>query len=283
MNNTHILKRTTPMVVGLLKWLYLLFFLIMTLLPLVWLLISSFKSNFEFETQPFALPAVWQIQNYLNAMRMAGLPRLFLNSVIVAALTTIVNTIITSMGAFVIARENFRFKNVLLTIILSGILIPIIALMVPYFKIVNMLNIYDSLIGLVITYSAINIPISVFLLHGFMLSIPKELEEAAVIDGCHFTQRFTKIIFPLSKSGLVTAGTFLFVYCWNEFTYAMLLTSSESSRTLQLGIRFFKSQFVTDYTSMLAAIVITMVPTILVYIFLHEKIISGLTQGAVKG
>ena len=239
MNNTHILKRTTPMVVGLLKWLYLLFFLIMTLLPLVWLLISSFKSNFEFETQPFALPAVWQIQNYLNAMRMAGLPRLFLNSVIVAALTTIVNTIITSMGAFVIARENFRFKNVLLTIILSGILIPIIALMVPYFKIVNMLNIYDSLIGLVITYSAINIPISVFLLHGFMLSIPKELEEAAVIDGCHFTQRFTKIIFPLSKSGLVTAGTFLFVYCWNEFTYAMLLTSSESSRTLQLGIRFF--------------------------------------------
>ena len=265
------------------KWFYIIFFLIMTLLPILWLIISSFKTNFEFETQPFSFPEVWQIQNYKNAVKMAGLGRLFLNSILVALFTTGLNTLVASMGAFAIARENFRFKDGILNIILAGVLIPIIALMVPYFKIVSGLHIYDSLGGLVLTYSAINIPISVFLIHGFMCSIPKELEEAAVIDGCSFSQRFTKIVFPLTKPGLVTAGTFVFIYCWNEFTYAMLLTSSESSRTLQLGIRFFRSQFVTDYTSMLAAIVITMIPTIFVYIFLHDKIISGLTSGAVKG
>ena len=116
-----------------------------------------------------------------------------------------------------------------------------------------------------------------------MSTIPKELEEAATIDGCTFAQRFTKVIFPLSKSGLATAGVLMFIYCWNEFTYAMLLTNSTRSRTLQLGIRYFKSQFVVDYTSMLAAIVITMIPTIVVYIFMHDQIIGGMTNGAVKG
>lgn len=265
------------------KWFYIALFLFMTLIPIIWLIISSFKTNFEFETQPFSLPSVWQFSNYANAVQMAGLPRLFLNSVIVATCTTAVNIFVSAMAAFAISREKFRFNEALLNIILAGVLIPIIALMVPYFKIVSSLGVYDSLLGLIITYAAINIPISVFLIHGFMGSIPKELEEAAVIDGCSFAQRFTKIVFPLTKPGLVTAGTFMFIYCWNEFTYAMLLTSSESSRTLQLGIRFFKSQFVTDYTSMLAAIVITMLPTILVYIFLHDRIISGMTSGAVKG
>ena len=265
------------------KWAYIIFFLTITFLPLVWLLISSFKTNFEFETQAFGLPAVWQWQNYANALKLGRLPQLFMNSIIVAVLTTAVNTIVASMGAFAIAREDFRFKETLLNIIVAGVLIPIIALMVPYFKIVNGMRLYDSLLGLVVTYSAINIPISVFLIHGFMQSLPKELEEAAVIDGCSFAQRFTRIVFPLTKPGLVTAGTFVFIFCWNEFIYAMLLTSSEASRTLQLGIRFFRSQFVVDYTSMLAAIVVTMLPTILVYVFLHDRIISGLTSGAVKG
>lgn len=272
----HVIARTG-------KWLYIIFFLVMTFLPLIWLLISSFKTNFEFETQAFSLPKVWMWQNYKNAMSMAGLPRLFLNSTIVAALTTMVNTVVASMGAFAISREKFRFQNTLLNIIVAGVLIPIIALMVPYFKIINGFGAYDSLLGLVITYSAINIPISVFLIHGFMGSIPRELEEAAVIDGCSFGQRFTRIIFPLTKPGLVTAGTFVFIFCWNEFIYAMLLTSSESARTIQLGIRFFRSQFIVDYTSMLAAIVITMIPTIVVYVFLHDRIISGMTSGAVKG
>jgi raffinose/stachyose/melibiose transport system permease protein len=285
MSKKTTLRATTPL--GILantgKWIYLIFFLIVTVMPLFWLIISSFKTNFEFETQAFALPEIWQWSNYAKAFQMAGLLRLFINSTIVAVSTTVVNALVASMAAFVIAREKFRFREVLLNIILAGILVPIIALMVPYFQIVNFLKLYDTLLALILTYSAISIPISVFLIHGFMKTIPKELEEAALIDGCSFWQRYSRVILPLTKSGLVTAGTFVFIYCWNEFIYALLLTASKSTMTLQLGISFFRSQFVVDYTGMLAAIVITMTPTILLYILLHDKIISGLTAGAVKG
>jgi raffinose/stachyose/melibiose transport system permease protein len=273
----------TDVIAKFFKWFFIIFFLIMTVVPLIWLIVASFKTNLEYQMEPFALPKEWQFQNYVKAMHMGNLPSLFMHSVIVAVGTCIINLLITSMASFVIAREKFKFNNTILSILLAGVMIPIIALMVPYYKISIGLGLYDTLWGLIVTYTALNIPISIFLIHGFMLSLPKELEEAGVIDGCNFRQRFFKIVLPLTKPGLVTAGTLLFIFCWNEFTYAMLLTSSEASRTLQLGIRYFKSQFVIDYTSMLAAIVITMIPTIFVYIFLHDKIISGMTTGAVKG
>lgn len=266
-----------------LKWSILIFFLIFTLVPLLWLVISSFKTNFEFETAPFSLPAQIQWINYIKAIRISGLPRLFLNSILVSSASTVLNLLITSMGAFVLSRLRFALQNTILTILTAGVLIPIIALMVPYFSLIRVLGLYDTLGGLILTYAAINIPISVFLLHGFMRTLPKELEEAAVIDGCSLFQRYFRVILPLSQLGIVTAGTFVFLYSWNEFLYAMLLTSSVASRTIQLGIRFFTSQFFIDYTAMYAAIVITILPSVVVYILFHDKIVRGLTSGAVKG
>ncbi len=267
-----------------LKWIILAFFLFIALYPIVWLILASFKSsNLELQTNPFGLPEKWMFINYYNAMIKAKLPSLFLNSVFVATLAVILNSIVAAMTSFVISRENFKFKNLVYTIIVAGILLPIISFMVPYFTIIQTLKLYDTLYALVLVYCTINIPISVFLLTSFMETIPVELEEAATIDGASFFQRFSKVILPLSQTGLVTAGTFCFIYAWNEFIMALLLTSSESSRTLQLGIRFFTSQFVTDYTAMYAAIVITIIPSIVVYVLFHNKIISGLTAGAVKG
>jgi raffinose/stachyose/melibiose transport system permease protein len=167
--------------------------------------------------------------------------------------------------------------------ITAGVLVPIVSFMVPYYALITALGIYDTLFALIITYAAINIPISTFLVSSFMTTIPRELEDSAAIDGGSFVQRFWKIIMPLSRAGLVTAGTFGFIYAWNEFIYALLLTSSQSARTVQLAIRFFTSQFRTDYAGLFAAIILTMVPTVLVYVFLHDRIISGLTAGAVKG
>lgn len=265
------------------KWIVLGFFLVFTFFPLLWLLLSSFKTNLELQMQPFNLPEVWQFRNYVNAVQISGLPRLFMNSVLVSAISTGICMVVTSMAAFVFSREKFRGQQTMLNLIIAGVLVPIIGLMAPYFRLTNSLGLYDSLWALILTYTAINIPISTFLMHGFMKTIPKELEEAAVIDGATFYQRFWRVVFPLSKIGLVTAGTFVFLFSWNEFIYALLLTSSMASRTLQLGIRFFTSQFFTDYTSMFAAIVLTIIPSVAVYVFLHEKIIKGLTSGAVKG
>jgi len=265
------------------KWAVLIFFLFSTFVPLVWLLVGSLKTNLELQTEPFSFPDVPQFGNYVEAVQISNLHILFMNSVLVSGLSTVINLLIVSMAAYVFSRFTFRGQNVLLNVMLAGVLVPIVALMVPYFRLITSIGIYDSLWALIVTYSGINVPISLFLVHGFMKTIPRELEEASIIDGCGFFQRYWQIVLPLSKLGLVTAGTFAFLFSWNEFVYALLLTASERSRTLQLGIRFFTSQFRTDYTSMYAAIIIAIIPMIIVYIVLHERIIKGLTSGALKG
>ena len=279
-------KTTSPVVDAVAKtgkWIVLIFFLIVTFIPLLWLVISSFKTDLELISRPFHLPAVWQLQNYVRAFQLSDLHLLFVHSIVVSAAATALNIFVASMASYALSRFRFGFNNVILSIILAGVLIPIIALMVPYFQLISRLGIYDTLGALILTYAAINLPISVFLIHGFMGTVPRELEEAGLIDGCSFWQRYAKIVFPLSRLGVVTAGTFVFLYAWNEFIYALLLTSSVRARTLQLGIRFFKSQFRAEYTSMYAALVITMIPSIVVYVLFHEKIIQGLSSGAVKG
>lgn len=266
-----------------LMWSVLIFFLVVSLLPFVWLVMNSFRTNYELETAPLGLPSRLSFENYKSAIATANLPRLFLNSVVVSVGAVLLNIAVASLASFVFAREIFTGRDTILTIITAGVLIPIISFMVPYFTMITRTHLYDTLTSLILVYAAINLPVSVSLITAFMKSIPKELEEAAIIDGCGFNARFTKIILPLARSGLATSATFCFIYAWNEFVMAMLFTSSESSRTLQLGIRFFTSQFITDYTGMFAAIVLSMLPTVLLYVFLHNKIISGLTAGAVKG
>ncbi len=277
--NRNILKST----VTVLKWIFLLFFFAVALLPLLWLLITSFKTEAEFTKFPLQLPHLWQIQNYIAAVHIAKMHILFINSIIIASSATIFNLLITSMAAFAISREEFRLKNSISNILVAGVLVPIVAFMVPYLALIKNLGLYNTRMALIVTYAAINIPISFFLIRSFMTSIPKELEEAAIMDGCSFPQRYTKIILPLSRAGMVTSGTLTFIWAWNEFIYALLLTSSSSVRTIQLGISFFSTQFRSNYPAMYAAIVLSMIPSILVYVFFHDKIISGLTAGAVKG
>jgi len=264
-------------------WIILGFFLFYTIAPLVWLVISSLKTNGELMGAPLALPKKLQFQNYINAFEVSGLGRLFLNSIIVSITATILNVIVSSMASYSIARYDFKGKELIFTLISAGIMVPVSALMVPVFILIKNLGLYDTKLALILTYSAMGLPLSIFIIRGFMNTIPRELEEAGLIDGCDFYQIFYKIILPLSRAGIVTAITFQFLYCWNEFIYAMLLTSSQTNRTVQVGIRFFSNQFTTDYTSMFAAITISIIPAIAGYVLFQRQIISGLTSGAIKG
>lgn len=275
--------RTKSIVLSVLKWFLIIFFAAYTLFPLLWLVISSFKTNFELMSSPFTLPAVWQVKNYVNALTQAGLARMLLNSVFVGLTATLINVLIASMSAYCFSRFRFRGRNRLFTLFTAGILVPLNALMVPYFIIITKLGLYDTYRGMVLLYCAIGIPMSTFLIKGLMDSIPGEIEEAAYIDGSGFFGRFWHIILPLSRTGIVTAATFQFITCWNEFVFANLIISSEKLRTIQVGIRYFTNQFSTDYVSMYAAIVISIVPSVLGYILFQEQIISGMTSGAVKG
>ena len=272
------------LVLAILRWILIIFFAVYTLFPLIWLFISSLKTNFEFLAgSPFALPAVPQWVNYKNALSVAGLGRMLLNSLFVGLCATVVNVIVASMGAYCISRFRFNGREKIFTLFTAGILVPLNALMVPYFVIINKLGLYNTYGGMILLYCAIGIPMSTFLIRGLMDSIPMDLEEAAYIDGCGFYGRFFHIILPLSRTGIVTAATFEFLTCWNEFVFANLIVSSEKLRTIQVGIRYFTNQFSTDYVSMYAAIMISIIPSIIGYVLFQEQIIAGMTSGAVKG
>lgn len=266
-----------------LKWTLMLFFAFYTLFPLIWLIISSFKTNTELFGDPFSLPAIWQIDNYINAFKVSGLLKMMGNSVIIGGLSTVLNVFCASMLAYCISRFRFRGREAIFTFFAAGILVPLNALMVPYYVIISQIGLYNTHAGLILLYSAIGIPMSTFIIRGLMDSLSREIEEAAYIDGCGFFGRYFRIILPLSRNGIVTAATFQFLTCWNEFVFANLLTSSQDVRTIQLGIRYFTNQFSTDFVSMYAAIVISIVPSIIGYMIFQKQIVSGLTSGAVKG
>ena len=265
------------------KWIIIIIFVIYAVFHFLWLVLTSLKTNAELLDNPFSLPNKFQFKNYKEAVRSAGLGQLILNSLIISSIATFINIIFSSMFAYSISRHNFFGSNFLFLMVVSGILVPLNALIIPYFAIINYLNLYDTRTGLILVYCAVGLPVSIYILTEFFKSIPKEIEEAAVVDGCNFLQRYIKIMLPLSLPGLMTAGTFQFILCWNEFIYAMLLTSSKNIRTIQFGISYFTNEFFSDYVSMFAAIVISILPSITVFILFQEKVISGLTAGAVKG
>ena len=247
------------------------------------MVLASLKTNAELLDDPFKLPKVFQFKNYTDAIEAAGLGRLIINSLVISTSATFLNILFSSMCAFAIARHTFWGRNVLFLTISAGILVPLNALIIPYFAIINYLNLYDTRTGLILVYCAIGLPVSTFILTEFFRSIPKEIEEAAFLDGCNFASRYFRIMLPLALPGLATAGTFQFILCWNEFIYAMLLTSSTDIRTIQFGISYFTNQFFSDYVGMFAAVVVSILPSITVFILFQEKVISGLTAGSVKG
>jgi raffinose/stachyose/melibiose transport system permease protein len=268
---------------SIIKWIIIISFVFYAIFPFLWLVLASLKTNAELLDDPFKLPKVFQFKNYTDAIEAAGLGRLIINSLVISTSATFLNILFSSMVAFAIARHTFWGRNVLFLTISAGILVPLNALIIPYFAIINYLNLYDTRTGLILVYCAIGLPVSTFILTEFFKSIPKEIEEAAYLDGCNFVSRYFRIMLPLALPGLATAGTFQFILCWNEFIYAMLLTSSTDIRTIQFGISYFTNQFFSDYVGMFAAVVVSILPSITVFILFQEKVISGLTAGSVKG
>jgi len=268
---------------SIIKWIIIVLFVFYAIFPFLWLVLASLKTNAELLDDPFKLPKVFQFKNYTDAIEAAGLGRLIINSLVISTSATFLNILFSSMVAFAIARHTFWGRNVLFLTISAGILVPLNALIIPYFAIINYLNLYDTRTGLILVYCAIGLPVSTFILTEFFKSIPKEIEEAAYLDGCNFVSRYFRIMLPLALPGLATAGTFQFILCWNEFIYAMLLTSSTDIRTIQFGISYFTNQFFSDYVGMFAAVVVSILPSITVFILFQEKVISGLTAGSVKG
>lgn len=276
------LQGVSLIILTILKWVWLIFLFLFSMVPIVWIIISSFKKNHEIFTTAISFPKVWQLHNYVNALNLEGLWPAFRNTIFVAIVSTGLVIIISAMAAFAL-RSKFRGNKIIYLFLIIGMYVPVTAFMVPYLVISNVLNIYDTVFALIFTYTGISLPISILILKSYMDTIPNEILDSAYIDGSSYHNTFIKIMLPLSMPGMASVAIFQVVAVWNEFLFASILTTSESARTLQVSIRYFMGAFQTDYASMFATMVITMIPVILIFILLQERIISGLTSGAIRG
>ena len=265
------------------SYLFMALCVLVALFPIVWVVLSSFKTNREILSNGLQLPSTFSFSGYKQALEMAPILKFFVNSLIVSFASTALNVFILAMAGYVSAKKKFRFKNLIFGILSLSMVIPSTALMSPVYTVITKLHLYDTKMALILVYTALNMPISLMILRSAFAAIPTELEEAAYIDGAGFFRTFWQVMMPCAKGGLASAAVLAFLGSWNEFTFALLLTSSTSTRTLPLSLSYFTSQFSFNYTAMFAAITIAVLPSIIVFSIFQEQVCSSLTAGSVKG
>ena len=266
-------------------WLSLFLWSLIIVVPILWTVATSFKTNREFYGNPWQLPESLNFENYITAWNSANMADYFLNSILVTAVSLTLLLILSSQAAYVLARFSFPFRRTIEISIISALFIPKIFQVVPIFKLVRNLGLFDTHVGLGLVYISINFALSVFILIGFYRSLPKELEEAAWIDGSGYFQTYRTIMFPLAQGGLVTVGVLQFLAIWNEYVMALVLLASPVRYTIPVGlVNLMEVQrYRTDWGALFAGLVISMIPAFIIYILGQSKITEGITAGAVKG
>ena len=260
-----------------------LIWLMFSLYPLIFLFQNSVKTQWEFLTSsPWALPHSLFMENYTNAIK-GGLLRGMVNSVIVMVLSLIIVLLFGSMASFSISRIKSKISKVIFIIFIAGLTIPIYITLIPIYIITRTIGLYDTIWGLIGPYVASSLPITIFILSGFMDTIPKEMEEAAVMDGASLFKIYWYVILPISRPALTAVGIYNMVHYWNEFVYALVLLTSPGSRTLPLALWNAHGMFSMNVPLMLSGIVVSLLPLLIFYGIMQEKVIEGMASGALKG
>lgn len=265
------------------RYSLLLFVVLISLAPFVWVVLSSFKTNTEVLNSALSWPSHFSFIAYANALTRSRFLLFFFNSLFVSTLATLVAISIFGMAAYVLARYEFPGRNLIHAMLISSILISLIPMQQPILIIIRTLYLYDTRWALILVYAVKGLPIVIFVMHSFFKSLPKELEEAAALDGASFWQTYTRVMLPLATPAIASSGVLIFLNSWNEFLFALLLTQSEETRTLSYALRFFVNMFSYDYPTLFAAMFLTLLPSIIIYILLQEQIHKSLVGGAVKG
>lgn len=280
MKRTNIFKKVTP--VKIIAAIFVLVCTIAALAPFYFMVISSLKKQFEMlTTGVFAFPKGLYLENFKKVI-FSDFYKFLVNSVLVVAISLVLILMASAFAAYPFSRFRFKLNKPLFSIVVAAMAVPIHVTLIPLFQLTQKLHIYDTIWALIGPYVAFNIPISVFILTSFMANIPKELEEAAEIDGCGKFGTFFKVILPLSKPGLATLAIYDSVNMWNEFSFALVLTQSKNSRTLPLSIWEYQGQYNANIPMIMTVLTLCAVPMIIAFIIGQDKLIKGMMAGAVK-
>lgn len=258
---------------------------LLVIVPFLWMLLLSFKTNSEVFSDPLGLPAVFSLDNYTRTIETLDFLTLYKNTILIVVVTMAIEMVVTFSSSFVLARMTFRnekLRSALYGFLIIGLMISPFILLFPVYKINNILHLKEQ-IGLVFPYVASSISFNTLLFVGYLKTLPSEVDEAAVIDGCSLAQLVAKVIVPMSKPVLATVFIFNVLYIWNEFPFASIILRDTANYTLSLGASFFKGKYNIDYTGIIASSVMMIIPQLLFYGVFQKNIVEGMTAGAVKG
>lgn len=257
---------------------------IYALIPVLWLLSLSLKDKSTFTDGHF-IPRTWTFENYVNIFKVGGFLRPLVNSIGIAVISTLIAIVFGTFAAYAIARLQFPGKRLMLGASLLIAMFPQISLVTPMFQIERQIGLFNTWPGLILPYITFALPLTIYTLSAFLREIPWELEKAAKMDGATPFQAFRQVIVPLAMPGVITTAILAFIQCWNDFVFAISLTSSNRARTAPAAISYFTgaSQFEDPVGSIMAAAVVITIPIIIFVLIFQRRIVSGLTSGAVKG
>lgn len=253
------------------------------LIPFLWILATSFKPLPEVNISPprWLSPGM-SLQPYFDMFNFLPFSQYTMNSLIVAVSATFLTLVIGSLAAFAFSRFQFKGKDSFLIIFLLSQMLPGASVIIPLFQLIRKARIYDTYLGLILTHTAVLLPFVIWLLYGFFKTIPQEVEDAALIDGCSRLQALRKVLLPLALPGLGATALFAFLGSWNEFFFALLLTESDTTRTIPVGIGLFVGEYGDVWNQMSAAAVFFSIPPLILFSLLQKTFVKGLSAGAVK-
>lgn len=259
------------------------FVILISAFPLLWVIMSAFKTNGEILSDPLALPSSISLDTFAHLFETYNFPVYFLNSLLAAGVSTVVSLIFYSMGAYVIAKFRFPGRQLLYILFTITLLVPSHSKTQPIFSLVMQLGLYDNIWGVTFVYLSMGMAMSIFILKAGFMAVPKTLDEAAIVDGAGFVRVFLRINIPLVKNALTTAGILMFLNNWNEYYFASLLTVSDSQRTLPIALAFFTSEFSYNYTQLFSALTVVILPGIILYALAQEKVQASVATAGIKG
>ena len=283
--NRKLFDRITGKVIVTIIYIFLGFWSLIVIFPMLWVIYSSFKTDKEIFFSPWQPPTKLILDNFVRAFSKAMIGQYFLNSMIVIIPAIFFTLLLSAMTGYVLARFKFPGNRIIFYAFLGGMIFPVALALVPLFFLLDSLKILDTHFGLILVYIAYSLPFTVFFMTGFMKTLPSELLEAGIMDGANNIQLFFWIVIPLARNGLVSMGIFNFLGMWNQYILPLVLLTSRSKYVLSQGLAFLEHQqrYQSDWSGLFAAIVIVMLPTLIVYVIFQNQIQRGLTVGALKG
>lgn len=257
-------------------------FLILYMFPFVFVLVNSFKTKKEIISNPLQIPGALSFKNYIDAFAQMNYINGFKNSLIITALSVVLIALFSSMASYLFVRSNWKINRFMFFLMVAAMIIPFQALMIPLVKIYGSFQLLNSKWTLIYMYMGFGVPLAVFMYHGFIKGIPLELDEAALIDGASRYRTFFSIIFPLLKPITMTVIILDVLWIWNDFLLPSLVLIKPEARTLPLSTFYFYGTYSVSYDLLMASLILTIIPVIILYLFLQKQILSGIVQGSIK-